>query len=254
MVIPGGGDPTARPSAATPGSTPRPSAIPGVVVAPAQGGPGDGSQDDPAVAGPFGNDGMSRLVIPAAIVSTGVTLLAAFLLFGRRRRTGEPLELELATAAAMAYGDVVAVPPAASVDPGTGGTDVDLPRWRRPSLLAARKSDPARGAGSEPTGNLAFAGPAAGAGVERRTVRYRIVRLLDRPDEMTGSTVGSLDEGDQVAVVEQSGLYRRVETPDGRTGWIHKMTLGDIVDAPPGHDAEIDPDVLMAYLAARGRG
>ena len=58
------------------------------------------------------------------------------------------------------------------------------------------------------------------------------MRLLDRPDELTGSTVGSLDEGDEVAVVEQSGLYRRVETPDGRTGWIHKMTLGDVVDAP----------------------
>ena len=66
--------------------------------------------------------------------------------------------------------------------------------------------------------------------------------------------MGSLDEGDQVAVVEQSGLYRRVETPDGRTGWLHKMTLGDVVDAPAAEDAEIDTDVLMAYLAARGRG
>jgi SH3-like domain-containing protein len=84
-------------------------------------------------------------------------------------------------------------------------------------------------------------------------VRYRIVRLLDRPDELTGSTVGSVDEGDQVAVVEQIGLYRRVETPDGRTGWLHKMTLGEIVEAPVEDDAPIDPDVLMAYLAARGR-
>jgi SH3-like domain-containing protein len=82
-------------------------------------------------------------------------------------------------------------------------------------------------------------------------VRYRIVRLLDRPDELTANTVGSLDEGDQVAVVEQSGLYRRVETPDGRTGWLHKMTLGDVIEAPDAPEPEIDPDVLMAYLAAR---
>ncbi len=85
-------------------------------------------------------------------------------------------------------------------------------------------------------------------------VRYRIVRLLDRPDELTANTVGSLDEGDQVAIVEHSGLYRRVETPDGRTGWLHKMTLGDVITAPDAPEPEIDTDVLMAYLAARGRG
>jgi len=228
----------------------------GGVIGPAgprPGGPSAGSPDDPAVAGPFGDDGMSHLITLAAAVSTGVTLLAAFFLFGRRRRNDEPGDRELATAAATAYG-VGATVSRAPVDPGTGGTDVDLPRWRRPSLLAARTSDPVRGMDAGPTGRLAFVGPAAAAGVERRTVRYRIVRLLDRPDELTGSTVGSLDEGDQVAVVEQSGLYRRVETPDGRTGWLHKMTLGDLVAAPAGQDDEIDPDVLMAYLGARARG
>jgi hypothetical protein len=140
------------------------------------------------------------------------------------------------------------------IDPGTGGTDVDLPRWRRPSLLAARKSDPMRGMDTMVSTRLAFAGGAAVAGQERRVVRYRIVRLLDRPDELMANTVGSLDEGDQVAIVERSGLYRRVETPDGRTGWLHKMTLGDIITAPDSPEPDIDPDVLMAYLAARGRG
>jgi hypothetical protein len=165
---------------------------------------------------------------------------------------------DLATAAASAYGGPLAVAPAVAgslgIDPGTGGTDVDLPRWRRPSLLAARKSDPIRSTDAAAATRLAFAGPAAAAGVERRTVRYRIVRLLDRPDELTADTVGSLDEGDQVAIVGQSGLYRRVETPDGRSGWLHKMTLGDVIEAPDPDDDEIDPDVLMAYLAARGRG
>ena len=201
---------------------------------------------------------MSRLILLTGGVSSGITLAVAFLLFGRRRRTDDSDDGEMALAAATAFGGPLAVASAAAwptaIDPGTGGTDVDLPRWRRPSLLAARKSDPTRGAVAAAGTHLAFASPAAAAGMERRLVRYRIVRLLDRPDELTGSTVGSLDEGDQVAVVERSGLYRRVETPDGRIGWLHKMTLGDVVAAPAGPDAEVDPDVLMAYQAARGRG
>ena len=211
-----------------------------------------GSRGDPAVAGPLGDDGMGRLILIAATISTGITLLIAFLFFGRRRRDEEPIQRELATAAAAAYGESPAV--AAPIDPGTGGTDVDLPRWRRPSLIAARKSDPQRDGGPMATAaRMTFAGVAGSAALERRRVRYRIVRLLDRPDELTGTTVGSLDEGDEVAVVEQSGLYRRVETPDGRSGWIHKMTLGDVLDEPAEADEPVDPDVLMAYLAARGR-
>ena len=31
------------------------------------------------------------------------------------------------------------------------------------------------------------------------------------------------------------------------------MTLGDVVDEPADADEPVDPDVLMAYLAARGR-
>jgi hypothetical protein len=209
------------------------------------------------VAGPFRDDSLTRQILFTGTVSTVVTLSLAFLLFGRRRRDDEGNDGELAMAAAAAYGGPLAVAPAIigsmGIDPGTGGTDVDLPRWRRPSLLAARKSDPTRGMDAMAGTHLVFAGGAAPAGQERRLVRYRIVRLLDRPDELTANTVGSLDEGDQVAVVEKSGLYRRVETPDGRTGWLHKMTLGDVIAAPDAPEPGIDPDVLMAYLAARGR-
>jgi hypothetical protein len=257
-VVPGGGTgtPPPSPAPAAPGESPRPSEMPAAVPAgPASGSSGSGGdRPDPAAAGPFGNDGMSNLILMAAAVSTGITLLVAFFLFGRRRRDGEPEpgELAVATAAATAYGQATAAP--APFDPGTGGTDVDLPRWRRPSLLAARKSDPERNGGPAATAaRLTFAGVEGAEELERRQVRYRIVRLLDRPDELTGTTVGSLDEGDEVAVVEHRGLYRRVETPDGRTGWIHKMTLGDVIEEPAEPDPEIDPDVLMAYLAARGR-
>jgi hypothetical protein len=208
------------------------------------------------MAGPFRDDEMTRQILLTGTVSTVVTLTAAFLVFGRRRRDDTD-DGELAVAAATAYGGPLAVAPSIigslGIDPGTGGTDVDLPRWRRPSLLAARKSDPTRSVDAMVT-HLAFAGGAAPAGQERRLIRYRIVRLLDRPDELTANTVGSLDEGDQVAIVEHSGLYRRVDTPDGRTGWLHKMTLGDVITGPDAPEPDIDPDVLMAYLAARGRG
>lgn len=201
---------------------------------------------------PFGPDRLSQLVLFAAAVSTGTAMAFAFALFGRRRRTDEYDDEELRTAAATPYG--MPVPAAApQFDPGTGGTDVDLPRWRRPSLLAARRSDPIRGGVAAPSGSKLTFGRADGAGAERRRVRYRIVRLLDRPDELAAMTVGSLDEGDEVEVIDQAGLYRRVRTPDGRAGWLHKMTLGDAVEAPGEPEAEIDPDVLVAYLAARGR-
>ena len=114
------------------------------------------------------------------------------------------------------------------MDPGTGGTDVNLPRWRRPSLLAARKSDPIRNGAEHVTLTFTSQGGSATA-VERHVVRYRLVQLLDRPDELLGQAVDSLDEGDEVEILEHHGTYRRVRTPDGRQGWLHRMTLGDVV-------------------------
>jgi SH3-like domain-containing protein len=138
-------------------------------------------------------------------------------------------------------------------DPGTGGTDVDLPRWRRPSLLAARTYDPLRDTRTSTRLTFDADGP-SGVARERRIVRYRVVRLLDRPDEILGVELGTLDEGDQVEILEPRGTYRRVLTPDGREGWVHKMTLGDRVGddaAAAATDPDIDADVLLAYMAAR---
>ena len=252
---------------------------------------GPAAQADPGIAGHVGGTrdgggphGASRIpgvdlpgerlgrLVPVIVLTSATTTLAmAFLLFGKRRRDEEPPapEPDLAHAAARPYGFVttgaLALAPAGAAagcgavpafDPGTGGTDVNLPRWRRPSLLAARRSDPLRDASAAV--HLTFSSAGAGAGGERRRIRYRIVRLLDRPDELGGMELGSLDEGDEVEIVEQHGTYRRVVTPDGREGWLHKMTLGDVVGADgetSGFDeAEIDADVLLAYLAARARG
>ena len=205
---------------------------------------------------PFGR--LARLAPFATLLSTTTTLALAFLLFGKKRRDEEPTasDAELAAAAASPYALVGSqlAPAFAGVDPGTGGTDVDLPRWRRPSLLAARKSDPVR-SGADHV-NRTFGTPdATTAGGERQAVRYRLVRLLDRPDELLGQAVDSLDEGDEVEVLEKRGTYRLVITPDGRQGWLHKMTLGDIVlDTPPtSMPGGPGDDALMAYLSARAR-
>jgi hypothetical protein len=206
---------------------------------------------------PFGQ--LPRLATLATLLSTTTTLALAFLLFGKKRRDEAPTESDanLAAAAASPYAMLGSelMPVYAGVDPGTGGTDVNLPRWRRPSLLAARKSDPIRN-GVEHVGlTFGFPGASTACG-ERQVVRYRLVRLLDRPDELLGQAVDSLDEGDEVEILEQRGTYRRVATPDGREGWLHRMTLGEIVsDAPPstfGSD-DVADDVLLAYLTARAR-
>jgi hypothetical protein len=169
--------------------------------------------------------------------------------------------------------------------------EMAMPRWRRPSLLEARKADPLRRT-APPDPRLTFAAAAPVAGHERRRIRYRVVRLLDGPDELTALDIGVLDEGDEVQLIERSGVYWFVLCPDGSQGWVHRMVLGDAVDEPvvPGPAAratsprdadgsplavvlararptapgpatadgaadvgDIDEDVLVAYLAARGR-
>ena len=216
---------------------------------------------------------------PTLVTTTGTVAGAmAFGVFGRRRRDhGLPDE---ALAAAAASG--VSVGPSQLVasdipSPGAAGSvdiAVDeslLPRWRRPSLLQARKIDPVRD--STPALRLTFDRGLVDrlAGSERRTIRYRAVRLLDSPDELRGVEIGYLDEGDEVQLLEKAGAFRLVLSPDGQQGWLHKMVLGDIVDAdgPPADvpvatmptvadiwtmsESDIDSDVLDAYLESRSR-
>jgi hypothetical protein len=164
--------------------------------------------------------------------SGGVTLAMAFLFFGKRRRDGEPTAPDevLASAAgrmtpAIPAADLVPTPASVPVD-----AEADLPRWRRPSLMAARKADPLRSAATDV--HLSFDHGSVGPidGHERRRIRYRLVRLLDTPDELRGTEMGFLDEGDEVQLLERSGAYWLVLCPDGSRGWIHKMTLGERLD------------------------
>jgi hypothetical protein len=151
----------------------------------------------------------------------------AFLLFGRRRREDDepPGAQEPATSPFGMPPTSVLVP-----DPEVPEDERHLPRWRRPSLLQARKTDPLRT--ERQTVNLTFTAGAVRPleGRERRRIRYRLVRLLDAPDEVRAGEIGILDQGDEVQLLERSGSYWFVLCPDGRRGWLHRMVLGEVVD------------------------
>jgi hypothetical protein len=210
-------------------------------------------------------------LLPSIVGSAGaMTLVMAFMFFGKRRRDGDPPEPDevLEAAAARGSGRVPGgelVPDSTVVAPGLLDAEAGMPRWRRPSLLEARKMDPLRAVGV--TAPQSFQHGAVGPldGHERRLIRYSVVSLLDTPDELHAREIGHIGRGDEVQLLDRSGSYWRVLCPDGRQGWIHKMTLGEVVGEPPAPNArdtwatssvnieDVDSDVLSAFMAARGR-
>ncbi len=129
-----------------------------------------------------------------------------------------------------------------------------VPRWRRPSLLEARRADPALQAlpYRPPT---RFRDGEAGA-LDVRLVRYAVVPMLDRPDEILGLRQADLESGDEVHVLGASGAFLEVQCPNGDRGWVHRTTLGQ--RPVPVQDADLPPiskdadDALSALLSARG--
>lgn len=207
-------------------------------------------------------------VAPTLVTTTGTVAMAmAFGIFGKRRRDGEPPAPDEQLAAAAATGVVIAVP---TVEDEAAAAEALLPRWRRPSLLQARKADPIRDAAPAPrlTFDNGLVGPLDGH--ERRMIRYRVVRMLDAPDELRGTEIGYLDRGDEVQLVQKQGAYWLVLCPDGRQGWVHNMTLGETIEELVQPDRPVatmplaaetwtmgesddDTDVLEAYLESRRR-
>jgi hypothetical protein len=183
-----------------------------------------------------------------------VAVWMAFALFGKRRRdeTLPAPPAVLAASAGQAVAALAVAPVAEPIDP-----ESLMPRWRRPSLLEARRTDPAR-APARVYQTMSFSSAGAGTGHERRLIRYAVAPLLDRPDELEGIRLGDLSTGDEVELIERSGSYWLVGCPDGRQGWLHRMTLGDVVTTrvfDVGPDEPVDgQDALRALLAARGLG
>jgi hypothetical protein len=218
-----------------------------------------------------GSTTRSMPLMPSIIFTAGtMAILMTFLFFGKRRRDGEQPEPDEVLSAAAARGTGAAATaslvPNLPVAPGIPEDEIGMPRWRRPSLLEARKNDPAR-SGVPVTAPLTFArsGMNTTGGGERRLIRYHVVGLLDVPDEFRGREIGMLSRDDEVQLLERSGTYWRVLCPDGREGWIHKMTLGDVVGearTPSAAEtwaasrpdiADFDHDVLTAFMTARSR-
>ena len=127
-----------------------------------------------------------------------------------------------------------------------------MPRWRRPSLRAAREAKGTDLRAMEAQ-RLTFSHTeyAVSHGLERRRLRYRMVRLSDAPDEIRSAELALLDQGDEVELLQQSGQYWQVSTPTGLVGWVHRMTLGDVVAAPA---APAPPTVAAADARGGRRG
>ncbi len=128
--------------------------------------------------------------------------------------------------------------------------EATLPRWRRPSLKAARLQSDRRPVETVP---LAFAA-ATTAATERRRVRYAVVPLVDAPDEIRSTEIGQLQEGDEVELLGSEGRWMRVRTPVGTIGFVHKTTLAPVgapapasmtKDTADDDDLEIDGSGLL---------
>jgi hypothetical protein len=115
------------------------------------------------------------------------------------------------------------------VSPDTPPEEIGIPRWRRPSLRAARQLSER----DIPVEHLPLLFPAPPrADEDRRSVVYRLVRIGTQPDEFAGDEVGRLDRGDEVEVLAEEAGYCFVRTPLDTIGWVHRTTLRRPDDGP----------------------
>ena len=148
--------------------------------------------------------------------------------FAMRRRSGAGRDLRFATAMVLtpspslssAVGSVLAGAP---VD-----AEADIPRWRRPSLEAARRSRPPSDIVREP---IRFA-DAPHKEADRRVVGYRLVRVGDSPDDLRSAELGRLDRGDEVEVLDTAGDWAHVRSADGLDGWVPSITILTKISTP----------------------
>ena len=260
IVVPPSPSPSPAPTATV---TPSPSAMPVAATSTGRGAIRVSLAALTAGLPPIGSPAWIDLLTRQMAVAAGATTMMAMALFTfrRRQRNGEdggappapdeydsppPLSEQLAA-------EYVALP-----ELGQLAGEADMPRWRRPSLRAAReaKGTDARAMAAQ---RLTFsqAGHAGSGGRERRRLRYRMVRLSDAPDEIRSAELALLDQGDEVELLQQSGQYWQVGTPTGLVGWVHRMTLGDAVTTPdpppwqqPAPTAGIDPTEPATEAAA----
>ena len=229
---------SAEPSASV---APSPSPTPVAAAAASTGGPGTLRGSLAALTAglpPVGSPAWIELLTRQMAIAVGTTTMMAMALFtfGRRRRDDDEAGVPPAPetyASPPPLSEQLAAEYAALPELGQLAGEAGMPRWRRPSLRAARESKGTDVRAMEAQ-RLTFSHTefAVSRGLERRRLRYRMVRLSDGPDEIRSAELALLDQGDEVELLQQSGQYWQVSTPTGLVGWVHRMTLGDVVAAP----------------------
>lgn len=264
--------PGVGPTSGGPTGSPTPSPVPliGAAGTGDAGAPPPGSPTGPRSGGsggarlavltgslpPFGSEAWFALAAQALLASTTASSAMALALFGLRRRHEED------EAARQDRVDPYQIPhdprdpiiTAAEAEAlALGDPEASMPRWRRPSLRAARQSKPGISLEAVEAERLTFDHGAIQPTGERevRRIRYRMVRVGDGPDEILSTEIGRLDEGDEVELLQHAGAYWQVRTPLGQVGWVHRMTLGELLPPDPTRipagGGELDPDVLSAF-------
>lgn len=151
-----------------------------------------------------------------------------------------------ATQEAATAVDAMAPPDAREIDP-----EANMPRWRRPSLLEARRSDPTRYAQTHRV-PMRFTDDQIYQ-FDVRIVRYAVVPLLDRPDEVLGIRIADLESGDEVQVLSAQGTFVEIHCPNGERGFVHRTTLRPREATAPAFTApEPHEDALSGLFPARG--
>jgi hypothetical protein len=184
---------------------------------------------------PLDTAASDSVIIPVALIAAAVFVLV--LARVARRRLLPPAEAgasEGAALAPVAAAAGVPVPAATARRPGTPELEATgeehLPRWRRPSVVAARFETVNTAAIKAAAGVIRRRRPAQRFGtdtdVDRWVLRYDGVVLLDRPDDVHGRPMEGLQADDEVALLERDELWANVATPGGRAGWIPAMALG----------------------------
>jgi hypothetical protein len=125
-------------------------------------------------------------------------------------------------------------------------SDRNLPRWLDPSVVAARfRTDTTTAVRAAAAVAIAPArAPVVFTGAvdelaERMRVRYDGVPLLDRPDDVLGRTLGELDGGDEVELLERGEIWARVKTPKAAAGWLPSMTLAPVATVAEEDDLDV---------------
>jgi hypothetical protein len=196
-----------------------------------------GMNESPSAADGGLSSAPDGLLLPIGLALAGV--LALVVIARWRLKAGQ--QSETAESDAGVSGD----PDAASA------SDRSLPRWLDPSVVAARfRTDTTTAARAAAAVAIAparapvvFSDPIDEL-AERMRVRYDGVPLLDRPDDVLGRTLGELDGGDEVELLERGEIWARVKTPKAAAGWLPSMTLAPVATAEDEDDLDVRAPIL----------